>query len=64
LESLRGAGAVGVKHLDSVELGLLGNTISAATDGTGDVGAVAVAISVLAVASIVGKPGSTTAEVL
>lgn len=58
-----GAGAVGVEDLDGVEVGLLGNTIGGATDGTGDVSAVAVAIGVEAITGVVGEPGSTATEV-
>ena len=39
-----GAGAVGAKDLDSVYVGLLGNTVALASDGTRAVSAVAVAI--------------------
>jgi hypothetical protein len=39
-----GAGAVGTKNLDSVYVGLLGNTVALASDGTRAVSAVAVAI--------------------
>ena len=55
------AGARGGKDLDSIELGLLGNTIGRATNGAGNVGTVAVAISVVRV-DVVGDPGSTAAE--
>lgn len=42
------AGARVIEDLDTVELGLLGNTIRLAADGTGAVGSVAVAVRILA----------------
>lgn len=55
--------AAGVKNLDSVELSLLGHTVGRGTNCSSDVSAVAVAVSVGAVTGVVGKEGSTTAEV-
>ena len=42
-----GTGAVGSENLDSIDIGLLGDTILLATNGTRAVSAVAIAINVL-----------------
>ena len=60
---IRAAGAISAENLDGVELGLLGDTILGATNGAGDVSAVAVAIGV-DIIDKVGSPGGTAAEVL
>lgn len=60
---IRGTRATGVEDLDGVELGLLGNTIGGSTDGSGNVGAVAIAIGAAAV-NVVGGEGGTATEVL
>lgn len=51
---------MGVEHLNSVELSLLGDTIGLGSDSTGDVGTVTVTIGAAAVASVVGEEGGTT----
>lgn len=58
-----GAGTAVVEHLDGIELGLLGYAIGDAADGTGNVSAMAVAISIVAVASEVLEPLSTYLKV-
>ena len=50
----------GIKDLDSVKLGLLSDSIGLGSDSTGAVGAVAVTVSVLTIASVVGEESSTT----
>ena len=62
-QNSRGAGSVGAEDLDGVELGELSNTVLGATDGAGDVGAVAIAISAGAT-GVVAEPRGTAAEVL
>ena len=52
----------GVKDLHSKELGLLGYTIGLRPNGTGTVGAVTVAVRVLAIASEVGEETCTALE--
>lgn len=42
-----GASTIAIKNLDANEVDVLGNTESLTTNGTGDVGAVSVLISVL-----------------
>lgn len=54
--------AVGAEDLDSEELGLLGYTVGLGSNGTSAVSAVAVAISVRTIASVVGEESSTTLE--
>lgn len=56
--------AAGVEDLNGEEAGALGDTVGGATDGTGYVSAVTVAISVIAVISIVGEPLGAALEVL
>lgn len=53
---------VPVKNLDGIELGLLGDSVCLGSDGTSNVSAVAVTVSVGAITSIVGKEGSTALE--
>lgn len=53
---------VGAEDLDGKELGLLGYTVGLGSNGTSAVSAVAVAISVGTIASVVGEEGSTTLE--
>jgi len=60
---LLGAGAVGVKDLHGVELGLLSDTVLGTANGTGDVGTVTMTVSVAAV-SIVGEESGTAPKVL
>lgn len=55
--------AAGIEDLDSVERSLLSNTVGLGTNGTSNVSAVAVAIGVGAIASVVGEEGSTALEV-
>lgn len=59
----RGAGTARIEDLDAKEAGLLGNAIGGRADGTGDVGAVAVAVRVRAVDGIV-QEGSTALKFL
>lgn len=56
--SILGTRARGVEDLHGVEPGLLGNTVGGTTDGTGNVGAVAVAVRVRAVDKVGGKGGA------
>lgn len=58
-----GTRAVVTEDLDTVDGGVLGDTVRGRADGTGAVGAVAVGIAVDAT-SEVGNEGSTTGEVL
>lgn len=58
-----GAGAGVIKDLDAVQLGLLGDTVRSAANGTGAVSAVAVAISVLTADKRL-EEGSTTFKFL
>ena len=58
-----GTGTVITENLDTDESGLLGNTVGVATDGTGNVGTVTVAVAV-GTASDVGTDGGTAAEVV
>lgn len=48
-----GSGSVGAEHLDSVDIGLLGDTVLLTTDGTRAVGTVSVSILI----SIAGRDG-------
>lgn len=54
--------ASGVQDLDSVELGLLSDTIRLGADGSGNVSAVAVAIGSGTVTGVVGQVSSTALE--
>lgn len=56
-----GAGALGVQHLDGIQLGGLGDAVGRAADGAGDVGAVAVAVRVGPV-GVVLQPGGAAAK--
>lgn len=58
--SIKTYGAAGVEHLDGIELSLLSNTVGLGTNGSSNVGAVTIAIGVLAIAGVVGKEGGTT----
>ncbi len=58
-----GARAVGAQHLDGVDVGLLGNTVLLAGDGTRAVSAVAVAVDILVAAGDGLAPVSTTLKV-
>jgi hypothetical protein len=49
--------ATGVEDLDSIELGLLGDTVGLGADGASAVSSVAVAVSVGAVPGVVGQEG-------
>ena len=53
----------GVENLDGDQVGLLGHTVLGAAGGAGDVGAVAVAVLVEAIAGKVGTPDSAAAEI-
>ena len=53
-----GAGAGAVEHLDRDQGDALGHAVGGAADGAGDVGAVAVAVGVVAIAGGVGAPRS------
>lgn len=57
-----GARAIGTKDLDSVELGLLGDSVGLGANGTSAVGAVTVAVGVAAIASVVGEESGTALE--
>lgn len=57
------ARATGAENLDSIEVGLLGDTILLASDGSGAVSAVAVTIGILIVAGDSLAPGGTTFKV-
>lgn len=57
-----GASAVVTEDLDSKEGGLLSNTVGGAADSAGNVGTVALAISVVVV-GVVGQEGSTALEI-
>ena len=59
-----GAGALGVKDLDSVKVGLLGYTIGLGANGTSAVGTVTVAVGGLAVSREVLEPGSTCSKLV
>lgn len=52
--------AAGVKNLDSVKGGLLGNTVGLCAHGACNVSSMAIAVRVASIAGIVGKEGSTT----
>jgi hypothetical protein len=52
----------GIKNLDSIKLGLLGHSVGLGANGTGAVGAVAVAVSGLAITRVVLEPSSTWSE--
>jgi hypothetical protein len=52
----------GIEDLDSIELGLLGNTICLGTDSTSTVGAVAIAVGVFTITGEVGEERGTTLE--
>ena len=54
--------ARGVKDLDGEELSLLGYTVGLGSNGSSAVSTVTVTISVGAIASVIGKEGSTTLE--
>lgn len=58
-----GAGPAGVEDLDRVQRGQLGDSVGGSADGAGDVGAVAVAVSVAAV-GVVGKERRPATELL
>lgn len=49
-----------VQNLDSIELGLLSNTVGLGTNGTSTVSTVAITIGVGTITSKVGKEGGTT----
>lgn len=57
------AGAVGVEHLDGVELRLLGHTIRGSSNRTRHVRAVTISVRVNAIAGVVGEPGSAATKV-
>lgn len=59
-----GAGSLTIEDLDSDKLGLAGNTVGGATDGTGTVSAVSVLISILRALNEVLAPGGTALEFL
>lgn len=61
--NILGSGTVAVKNLDGEELGLLCNTVGSTANGTSDVAAVTVAISVAAVDKV-GSPRGSATEVL
>src|SRR5262249_49770551 len=56
------AGAVAVEHLDRGQRDALGHAVLRAADRAGDVGAVAVAVGVVAIANRVGAPDGAPAE--
>lgn len=58
-----GAGAVGAKDLDGLDVGLLGDTVLLAGDGTRAVSAVAVTVLILITRRDGLAPGGTTLEV-
>ena len=62
-DSSESPGTRGAEDLDGVELSGLGNAIVNAADGAGDVGAVAVAVGVVAVDKV-GEPLSTAFKLL
>ena len=62
LEMGRTYRTAGVKNLDSVELCLFSDTVGLGTNGSSNVGAVTIAIGVLAITGVVGKEGRTTLE--
>ena len=55
----RGSTLRALEHLDGDQVGLLGNTVGRATDGTGNVGAVAEGVSVGSADGVVAKSGTT-----
>ena len=63
-ENLQRARTASVEDLDGVELGLLGYTISLGANGAGDVCAVTIAVSVVAIFGKVGQPCGTTLKLL
>ncbi len=58
-----GSGAVGLKDLDGVDVGLLGDTVLLASDGTRAVSAVAVPVDILVVGWDGLAPVSTSLEI-
>ena len=60
---LQGSGATRVKDLDSVELGLLGNTVDDGANGASNVSSMAVAVAVGGVDGI-EEPSGTAFELL
>lgn len=58
-----GSGAVGLEHLDGVDVGLLGNTVLLTSDSARAVGAMSVAINIFIANWDSLSPGSTALEV-
>lgn len=58
--NILGSGTVAVKNLDGEELGLLCDTVGSTANGTSDVAAVTMAVSVAAVDKVGSPRGSAT----
>lgn len=54
-----GTGSLGIEDLDSIELGLLSDTVGLAANSASNVGTVAIAIGAGAITCVVGEVGST-----